>query len=106
MFIAVYEFEAEAGREDEFRAAWLEVTRAIHREHGSLGSRLHTTGTPGLFVAYAQWPDRAAWEAGGDFADPVATAALGRMRACLAGMRTVYELEVAEDYLQDRVHGS
>ena len=46
MFIAVYEFEIEDGMNAEFREAWLEVTKAIYKQCGSFGSRLHLSDKP------------------------------------------------------------
>lgn len=61
MFIAVYRWKVKAGLEDQFREAWRRGTVAIHRMHGSFGSRLHRT-RDGDFVGYAQWPSEALWQ--------------------------------------------
>ena len=47
--------------EDQFRSAWETLTLEYQSLHGSLGSRLHKT-EDGLWLAYAQWPTREAWE--------------------------------------------
>lgn len=61
-FCVLYRFRLKQGAESEFRGAWAKVTRAIRNQRGGLGSRLHL-GDDGLWYAYAQWPDRASWEA-------------------------------------------
>jgi len=55
MFIAVYEFKVKSGYEDQFEKNWHNVTEAIFKVRGSLGSRLHKAND-GTYVAYAQWP--------------------------------------------------
>lgn len=100
MFIALYEFQVKPGREAEFRQTWLKTTIGIYRQYGSLGSRLHSTAEPGIYVGYAQWSSRSAWA---DEKPPFAEEferAREAMRDCLLGSRTVYEMEVADDYLQ------
>jgi len=59
-FCVVYRFKVRAGLEAEFQAAWATLTRAYKRDRGGLGSRLHRT-EDGLWVAYAQWPNRQMW---------------------------------------------
>ena len=61
MFIAVYRWKVKSGLEDQFREAWRRGTVAIHRRHGSFGSRLHRT-RGGDFVGYAQWPSEQLWQ--------------------------------------------
>jgi heme-degrading monooxygenase HmoA len=75
MFCVIYRWRLKPGTEDAFVQAWRRLTRAIRERRGGLGSRLHRGGD-GLWVAYAQWPDRAAWEAASlrDSADPEAAA--------------------------------
>ena len=99
MFIAIYEFDVKTGHEQEFIAAWLQLTKGIHEHHGSLGSRLHRDKN-GRFIGYAQWPDRATWERDWPAEDLLA-APRTRMRSCLNGSNTIYEAEVVADYLQD-----
>lgn len=61
-FAVVYRWRLHAGKERVFRAAWEEMTRELRARHRALGSRLHHADD-GTWVAYAQWPDRKAWEA-------------------------------------------
>lgn len=100
MFIAVYEFEIKEGTEATFREAWLEVTKAIYQHCGSFGSRLHTSDKNNILVGYAQWPNRAQWEKDHALTDALYLQARGEMRNCLVQSKTVYELEVSDDYLQ------
>jgi quinol monooxygenase YgiN len=60
-FCVIYRFKVRAGQEDTFRDAWRRLTEAIRDRSGGLGSRLHRSDD-GWWIAYAQWPDRAAWE--------------------------------------------
>lgn len=100
MFIAVYEFEIKTGMEATFRQAWLEVTQAIYQYCGSFGSRLHASDKPDIFVGYAQWPNRAQWEKDHALTDALYLKARDEMRNCLVQSKTVYELEVSDDFLQ------
>ncbi len=100
MFIAVYEFEIKQGTEASFREAWLEVTKAIYQHCGSFGSRLHTSEQPNILVGYAQWPNREQWEKDNELTDALYQKARTEMRNCLVQSKTVYKLEVRDDYLQ------
>lgn len=105
MFIALYEFKVKAGMADDFRRSWLQTTRGIYREFGSLGSRLHQTSDPLIFVGYAQWPSKAQWAADKGALSPEYLNAREKMRACLESSRTLYEMEVSDDYLHDSAFG-
>ena len=100
MFVAVYEFEVKPGFESDFQKYWLEFTKGIYRQCGSLGSRLHQVSEH-FYVGYAQWPDRMTWneakniELGEEY-----QSAGDAMRACLVRSNTRFEMEVASDYLQ------
>ena len=96
-FAVIYRWRLKPGSEEAFRAAWETVTRIIRREHGGLGSRLHRTAE-GLWLAYAQWPDRASWEAlqKAPAADPVAS---GIMRDCVERRLEPILLEPVADLL-------
>lgn len=61
LFCVIYEWSVLPGKEDQFRETWRNITEAIFRQHGSLGSRLHHADD-GRWIAYAQWPDREHWE--------------------------------------------
>lgn len=60
-FCVIYRFRVAPDKEDSFVRAWSELTHAIRDQRGGLGSRLHL-GEDGVWVAYAQWPDRETWE--------------------------------------------
>lgn len=62
----IYRFRLKPGLEGQFREGWERVTRRMMAERGALGSRLHRTDEQGLWIAYAQWPDRDAWQASRD----------------------------------------
>lgn len=101
MYTAIYRFRVKLGREDDFREAWRDLTRAIYQGRGSLGSRLHRCeGEERLFLAYAQWPDRATYDASSarPSADPAAGAA---MRDCLEEMLPTLLQTMTDDLLQD-----
>src|SRR3954453_19632560 len=74
-FAMLYRFRVRAGMEAEFTDAWAGLTELIRDHRGGRGSPLHR-GDDGLFYAYAQWPDRAAWEADGSM--PPEAELLGR----------------------------
>lgn len=99
MFIAVYEFEIKPGAERAFRAAWLDVTKSIYRYCGSFGSRLHTSEQPHILLGYAQWPSKVQWEKEHHLTDPLYLEARETMQKYLIRSRTVYKLEVCDDYL-------
>lgn len=100
MFVAVYEFQIKEGAETSFREAWLEVTKAIYEHCGSFGSRLHTSDKPNILVGYAQWPDRETWQKDRPVIDEKYHRARKQMLDCLVQSKTVYELEVSDDYLR------
>ena len=106
MFIAVYEFEIKDGKDSEFRASWLKLTQGIYRECGSLGSRLHRTEKENVFIAYAQWPDKKIWKENIGVQSSEFIKARTDMQACLVAFKTLYELEVLDDYLQQAVFSS
>ena len=100
MFIAVYEFEIKDGCEDRFRKAWLQVTKSIYQHCGSFGSRRHYSDKPNVLVGYAQWPSREQWEKDNRLTDELYEVARKEMAECLVQSKTVYKLDVSDDYLQ------
>jgi quinol monooxygenase YgiN len=60
-FCVLYRFKIRPGAEDSFRRGWARMTGEIRDTRGGLGSRLHLADD-GWWFAYAQWPDRAAWD--------------------------------------------
>ena len=62
MFCVIYEFKIKPSLKEQFLESWSDFTKAICRMNGSLGSRLHSTGDPQVYIAYAQWPSQDAFE--------------------------------------------
>ena len=61
-FYVIYQFKVKPDQEETFKNSWRRLTDAIREQRGGLGSRLHKAGEE-WWLAYAQWPDRATWEA-------------------------------------------
>ena len=61
MFAVIYRWQVVPGLEAQFEEGWRRGTERIAAEFGGWGSRLHRTGES-FYVAYAQWPDEAAWK--------------------------------------------
>lgn len=100
MFVVVYKFRVRQGEEEKFRAAWADLTRAIHAFRGSQGARLHQVlDDPSQFVAYVQWPDREAYEAAGGL-PPADAGASESLVECLIGIEPPTFLQVTEDLLE------
>ena len=59
-FVVIYQWRLRDGMDTQFLKAWSALTENL-KQRGALGSRLHRTDY-GTFLAYAQWPDKAAWE--------------------------------------------
>lgn len=81
-FAVIYRWRLHPGQEDAFVEAWAEVTHAIRDLCGGLGSRLHK-GDDGTWLAYAQWPSRAMWDAAA-LTDPALQSARQQMRDAIA----------------------
>ena len=60
-FSVIYRFKVCPEKEETFRNGWSRMTEAIRDTRGGLGSRLHLAAD-GIWVAYAQWADKSAWE--------------------------------------------
>jgi heme-degrading monooxygenase HmoA len=61
MFAVIYRWRVIPGLEAQFEAGWRAGTERISEEFGGWGSRLHQA-EPGVFIAYAQWPDEDTWK--------------------------------------------
>lgn len=61
-FMVIYRWRLHPGKEQQFVEVWSRNTPLIIERCGGLGSRLHRA-EDGTWLAYAQWPDRATWEA-------------------------------------------
>jgi heme-degrading monooxygenase HmoA len=60
-FAVIYRWKVKPGMEAQYQRGWQRVTERLKADRGALGSRLHKMDD-GTWVAYAQWPSRAAWE--------------------------------------------
>lgn len=103
MFIAVYEFELKEGTQHQFRQAWLLVTKAIYRHCGSYGSRLHVAENETILIGYAQWPDKQSWQKEHNITDNRYLDGRRIMQSCLIRSKTIYKMEVCDDFLQSGV---
>jgi len=56
LIIFLYRWKIKPGKEKQFEDNWSEVTKAIRRDCGSYGSRLHLAKN-NEYIGYAQWPD-------------------------------------------------
>lgn len=106
MFVAVYWWRVHPGKEEQFREAWRQVTLGITAAWGSFGSRLHQD-SDGRFVGYAEWPDRASWQAAFDagmaHADVEASAMFANAVAeSVPDRRPLFTMEVTDDLLTRR----
>ncbi|WP_181817723.1 hypothetical protein [Psychromonas sp. B3M02] len=53
-----------------------------------------------MLVGYAQWPSREVWAEQHTFSNEQFVLGRKNMRDCIASSKTVYEMEVKDDYLQ------
>ncbi|MCA9001829.1 MAG: antibiotic biosynthesis monooxygenase [Planctomycetes bacterium] len=60
-FTVLYRYKLKPGSEEQFVHDWRTITLEFLHSQGSLGSRLHHC-EDGTWLAYAQWPNREAWE--------------------------------------------
>lgn len=104
MFIVLYRWKLIEGREDRFQQGWHRLTKEFYRERGSLGSRLHRA-EDGMWVAYAQWPDKRAWEAAGS-AQVLDTEAVQMMRESIEVSHAPTLMEVVDDLLAHAAEGA
>lgn len=100
MFVALYEMTAKAGRENDFEKAWAEWTDAIHRVRGSWGSRLHKTEVPRVYVAYAQWPSKEAYDRPGEGFTETEKESSKRMFDAAEAIKTLHLMDVCNDRLK------
>ncbi len=101
MFAVIYRWRVIAGREAQFEAGWAAGTEAIKQEFGGLGSRLHAAGD-GIYIAYAQWPDRETWERATEAGMRHSNEEARRLyRDAIApnGFETLYAMPVTRDLL-------
>jgi hypothetical protein len=95
MFAVIYHWKLKTGAdEEEFRKIWHEGTVKIYKERGSLGSSLHRLND-GTFLAYARWPNRAAWKK-----MMVETSKTSSNKQFVDSVEDPQELDLIEDLLQ------
>ncbi|MFZ9942709.1 MAG: antibiotic biosynthesis monooxygenase family protein [Bacteroidia bacterium] len=96
MFHAVYLFTIKPGRHQDFERAWRELTDAIYRNAGSLGSKLLKQDHD-RYLAIAQWPNAKSWEESSERLPGWTGAIRDRMRDCCVSVETVFEGHLVED---------
>ncbi|GLB53071.1 hypothetical protein NBRC110019_21110 [Neptunitalea chrysea] len=100
MYTIVYSFIVKPGKEDDFETSWLNVTKELYKNHGSLGSRLHKP-TDTSYLAYAQWPNKEVFDVSSNAEkSPALLKSLENMKDCCYTIDTLHKLEVAIDFLQ------
>lgn len=99
MFAVIYQFKVKKNRDSEFINAWKQLTQLIYEYEGGLGSRLHKQNE-GLYLAYAQWPDKKTWKNSGNKLPDSANKIKIKMRECCTHLETLYELDCIEDLLK------
>ncbi|HEX7048123.1 MAG TPA: antibiotic biosynthesis monooxygenase [Gammaproteobacteria bacterium] len=57
MFIIIYRWRIHPGREEEFRAAWEELSEQYIQLRGQRDAKL-SQGNDGVWIGKAIWPDR------------------------------------------------
>lgn len=60
MFLVIYRWRIHPGREEEFRAAWEELSAQYIQLRGQHDAKL-TRGADDVWVGKATWPDRDAY---------------------------------------------
>jgi hypothetical protein len=105
MFCMLYKCTVKTDYVAQFRHHWCAVTQWCYQNAGSLGSRLHRAST-GEYVAYAQWQTRTQWEQQRERADGALHTHRQAMRDACEQTEVLYELDMADDYLQREVYGS
>ena len=101
MFVAIYRFSTKADKQKQFKQAWHEMTKLIYEHEGSLGSRLHRESET-EYIAYAQWPDRKAWQDSGNNLPETANKIRQAMQDSCEKIETLHELTVVDDLLETK----
>lgn len=105
MFCVIYRFKVKDGLDAQLVDSWGELTEFIYHHCGSLGSRLHKSQNHNEYIAYAQWPSKDFWEAGGS--DEFKLAAENprqAMRDACDEIETLFELNPVSDMLKNAPH--
>ncbi|WP_421807528.1 antibiotic biosynthesis monooxygenase family protein [Flagellimonas sp.] len=99
MYAVIYEFKVIQSQEEAFETLWQMVTEGFMQHAGGLGSRLHKTET-GVYIAYAQWPDKKAWETAKQKLPKTATENLQRMNGYCNEITVLFNMDVRNDLLK------
>lgn len=104
MFCVIYEFKIDENYTDEFKTIWHILTVEIKDHQGGLGSRLHqSVDQKNLYIAYAQWPTKEAWEKYAPLNTAKHEALTDRLREICHQIGIVYQLDVIDDLLVHHV---
>ncbi len=103
MFAVIYQFKVKENMRSEFINAWKQLTQLIYEYEGSLGSRLHKQND-GVYLAYAQWPDKDTWKNSGNKLPDSANKIRRIMRESCTKIETLYELNCTEDLLKSKTN--
>ena len=97
-FCVIYQFKVKHGAEEMFQSGWSRVTEEVRDSRGGLGSRLHLSDD-GWWIAYAQWPNRDAWERSQQM-DLIDAEAAQMMAESIVDRKTPILLAPQIDYLE------
>lgn len=98
MYAVIYRFKVIQGKEVAFENLWRAVTKAFMTHAEGLGSRLHKTEA-GVYIAYAQWPDKKAWQTARQKLPKTATENLQRMNGYCNEITVLFNMKVKKDLL-------
>lgn len=98
MYCILYSFDVIPGEEERFIKAWRGLTLFYKAQANSLGSRLHQSKSGG-FVAYAQWPSEAVFNAAGDRENDQAQFFSAEMKRSCRKIERLDYLQVVDDIL-------
>jgi len=99
MYAVIYQFDVIQGQEEDFETLWQMVTESFIQHAGGLGSRLHKNET-GSYIAYAQWPDKKAWEIARQKLPKTAIENLQRMNGYCEEITVLFNMDVKNDLLK------
>jgi quinol monooxygenase YgiN len=105
MFAAVYKFKVKEGKDKAFIDNWKALTQLILQYEGSFGSRLHRS-SKGVYIAYALWPDSNTWKNSGENLPTIAEHIRAAMQATCDDIRTLHQMELVEDMIQEQTSPS
>lgn len=104
-FTIIYVFKVKEGKEKEFINSWTELTKLIYRFAGSNGSRLHQSDKQ-LYIGYAQWENKETWQHSSDKLPEAANEFRKKMHACCSEIKSLYEMNVIQDLLNEKTYNN